>query len=196
MIVRICRICSFRMARGTYHCRSCDVCVRNYDHHCPWTSKCIGGSNLRRFYVFVTITPLYLIYYAVMILVAFASKEALPWFYFQLFSGKNRAIISNKWGFVSHSPIFPPRSMFQSWYFFNDFDDVCFWILTGIDNLAWFLYDLLHSLSFSLVFALSCIFHWNDTCFTCKNQLDLLAYFVWSSYWYRAVGALHSVRFV
>lgn len=42
------------MIRGTYHCKYCDVCIRNYDHHCPWTSKCIGGSNIRRFYFFVS----------------------------------------------------------------------------------------------------------------------------------------------
>lgn len=41
------------MYKNTYHCKRCDVCIRDYDHHCPWVSKCIGGSNLKRFYFFV-----------------------------------------------------------------------------------------------------------------------------------------------
>ena len=35
------------------HCESCDVCVEGNDHHCPWTSKCIGKNNLKCFYMFV-----------------------------------------------------------------------------------------------------------------------------------------------
>ena len=24
------------------HCNRCQICIREHDHHCPWTSKCIG----------------------------------------------------------------------------------------------------------------------------------------------------------
>ena len=27
------------------HCEFCDVCVVELDHHCPWSSKCIGKGN-------------------------------------------------------------------------------------------------------------------------------------------------------
>jgi hypothetical protein len=47
---------------GSHHCNYCDVCIVGYDHHCPWTSKCIGGNNLTRFYVFLFMTPLFIIY--------------------------------------------------------------------------------------------------------------------------------------
>ena len=28
------------------HCTFCDYCVVNLDHHCPWSSKCIGKGNM------------------------------------------------------------------------------------------------------------------------------------------------------
>lgn len=33
------------------HCDDCGLCIIEYDHHCPWTSKCIGKYN---FYIFHT----------------------------------------------------------------------------------------------------------------------------------------------
>ena len=35
------------------HCDICCVCVMKYDHHCPWTGKCIGKYNIIPFYVFL-----------------------------------------------------------------------------------------------------------------------------------------------
>ena len=35
------------------HCDICQVCVKKYDHHCPWTGKCIGEKNIIPFYVFI-----------------------------------------------------------------------------------------------------------------------------------------------
>ena len=39
--------------KTTEHCFECNVCVEGYDHHCPWTGKCIAKDNLKSFYVFV-----------------------------------------------------------------------------------------------------------------------------------------------
>ena len=35
------------------HCETCHVCIMNYDHHCPWTGKCIGRYNIYSFYFFL-----------------------------------------------------------------------------------------------------------------------------------------------
>jgi len=53
---QICKKCNiiFLKSDKVYHCSSCNVCVRNHDHHCPWTGKCIGKYNLKTFYVFVS----------------------------------------------------------------------------------------------------------------------------------------------
>lgn len=45
----------------TFHCLECDVCIEGYDHHCPWTTKCVGKKNLIWFYIFVLSTFIYLI---------------------------------------------------------------------------------------------------------------------------------------
>lgn len=48
-----CNICDVYTRPGTEHCKDCEVCIVEYDHHCPWTSKCIGKGNLMFFYMFL-----------------------------------------------------------------------------------------------------------------------------------------------
>ena len=52
---RICNICKviMRIEDKTEHCDECNICVVGMDHHCPWTSKCIGKGNIIWFYIFV-----------------------------------------------------------------------------------------------------------------------------------------------
>jgi hypothetical protein len=35
------------------HCRACNRCVRNFDHHCIWINNCIGEDNYRPFFVMI-----------------------------------------------------------------------------------------------------------------------------------------------
>ena len=52
---RVCRKCNIVMDldKGTEHCVECGICVMNNDHHCPWTSKCVGKRNLWMFNGFI-----------------------------------------------------------------------------------------------------------------------------------------------
>ena len=49
--------------KKTYHCDCCDVCVEGYDHHCPWTTKCVARGNIKFFYIFLVVTFLTLMYF-------------------------------------------------------------------------------------------------------------------------------------
>jgi uncharacterized membrane protein len=60
--------------RHARHCSDCNVCVSNYDHHCPWTSKCIGGGNLYHFYIFLGMTPIYMIYITIAFVVCMSNN--------------------------------------------------------------------------------------------------------------------------
>ena len=52
---RFCRICCIwtKIEENTSHCFECNVCYEGFDHHCPWTGKCIAKNNTFSFYIFL-----------------------------------------------------------------------------------------------------------------------------------------------
>ena len=54
--------------KKTNHCFDCGICVEGYDHHCPWTSKCIGRRNLISFYIFISCI-FFIIFYLIIALI-------------------------------------------------------------------------------------------------------------------------------
>ena len=59
---RYCDICSVYQPPGAVHCPECNVCVRGYDHHCPWMGTCIGEGNWTSFCAFNATWLIYLFY--------------------------------------------------------------------------------------------------------------------------------------
>mmetsp|Transcript_7910 Transcript_7910/g.15357 ORF Transcript_7910/g.15357 Transcript_7910/m.15357 type:complete len:191 (+) Transcript_7910:12609-13181(+) len=69
---RFCPVCEIVRKPGTEHCSDCDLCIRGYDHHCPWTSKCIGEGNLFYFHSFLILTLASIVY--VVLVATFTTK--------------------------------------------------------------------------------------------------------------------------
>jgi len=59
-----CDHCESFRPPGSVHCSTCQVCIKGYDHHCPWTGKCIGEGNITIFKIFV-VTLCWLIIFCV-----------------------------------------------------------------------------------------------------------------------------------
>ena len=60
----LCNLCNFYIKKSKYahHCLDCDICIENYDHHCPWTGHCIGKNNIYSFYIFLFSSCLIIVY--------------------------------------------------------------------------------------------------------------------------------------
>jgi len=73
---RWCDICRVHQPQNAMHCPDCNLCVANYDHHCPWMGTCIGKSNMKPFVRFNACWFVYLVF--VIGFVAFDDPPAPP----------------------------------------------------------------------------------------------------------------------
>ena len=58
----MCKIVHREDAANTEHCPDCGFCVEGLDHHCPWSSKCIGEGNMTPFKCFLFMTVCLMVY--------------------------------------------------------------------------------------------------------------------------------------
>lgn len=59
-----CNICKMwvNKEKNVSHCMICNICIEENDHHCVWTSKCIGDKNIHSFNIFVIFTCILIVY--------------------------------------------------------------------------------------------------------------------------------------
>ncbi|GKD39611.1 protein S-acyltransferase 24 [Tanacetum coccineum] len=52
---QLCATCKIVRPLRAKHCSTCERCVEQFDHHCPWVSNCIGKKNKWDFVCFLVV---------------------------------------------------------------------------------------------------------------------------------------------
>ena len=56
---RYCITCKIMKPPKASHCKDCNTCVKEFDHHCYVLGSCIGLRNWKNFVFFLTFTTLH-----------------------------------------------------------------------------------------------------------------------------------------
>lgn len=70
-----CERCQSYRPQGAIHCNDCGVCIEGYDHHCLYTSKCIGSKNIMTFHAFLTLMFVLMLYDGIEIILVINSDS-------------------------------------------------------------------------------------------------------------------------
>ena len=64
---RKCRECGtiVDLRKAPAHCYECKTCCEGFDHHCSWTTKCIGSGNIIEFRLFLACFFILICYFGI-----------------------------------------------------------------------------------------------------------------------------------
>ncbi|XP_015879572.2 protein S-acyltransferase 24 [Ziziphus jujuba] len=75
---QLCATCKIVRPLRAKHCSTCDRCVEQFDHHCPWVSNCIGKKNKWDFFIFLLLEVLAMIFTAATAFARVVSDPSAP----------------------------------------------------------------------------------------------------------------------
>ncbi|KAH3791383.1 hypothetical protein DPMN_144868 [Dreissena polymorpha] len=82
---RFCDYCEIQPPLRAKHCEDCRLCVRRYDHHCPWLEACVGERNHKYFWWFLLVTAVLIVWTFVILWDSFVTKKSwTEWFHTNL----------------------------------------------------------------------------------------------------------------
>lgn len=58
---RYCMDCHIDIPLRCKHCKDCGMCIATFDHHCSWTSNCVGEKNKLLFLIYLFFTFILLV---------------------------------------------------------------------------------------------------------------------------------------
>ena len=76
--IKFCKTCRIYRPPRTTHCKVCDRCVSQFDHHCTLLGTCVGRNNYRAYFFFLlfgSALAISLIVFSIKILYQFNSAE-------------------------------------------------------------------------------------------------------------------------
>jgi ankyrin repeat protein len=54
-IENYCPMCLEKTNESFKHCHHCNICIKDYDHHCFWINNCVGQNNIYYFLFFINL---------------------------------------------------------------------------------------------------------------------------------------------
>jgi hypothetical protein len=70
-----CIICCSNILENSKHCKKCNKCIENFDHHCNWLNNCIGKYNYTFFYTLLLILILNFFFISIICAYAFFNSS-------------------------------------------------------------------------------------------------------------------------
>ncbi|PKA62445.1 S-acyltransferase TIP1 [Apostasia shenzhenica] len=75
---QLCATCKIVRPLRAKHCSTCDRCVEQFDHHCPWVSNCIGKRNKWEFFMFLMLEASAMIITGAVTIIRMATDPTTP----------------------------------------------------------------------------------------------------------------------